>query len=672
MKNLKVYFCLIFCLTISIVALGKSNRKPVDYVNLFIGTAKDHGQTDPAACIPYGVVRVSPDCVPASHVGYDFEETRISGFSINRLSGVGCSGAGGNLSVKPASKDKILNLRKDTENATPGYYGAKLNNDILVELTANNSVAVEKFSFENNHEDRYFFIDFSKSFAKFEDCHFDILSANEIAGYISAKNTCNKGRYKFHFYLKSEHPFEVKYKTEKDVELKLSSNIPSNEIRIAVSPISIEDAKKNYNDVVKKSFTQIRKEASELWNQKLSVIEVEGKESDKIMFYTSLYRCFLTPSNVTSTVGEYINGKGELKKIDKYNYYSSWSLWDTYRTKFPLLTIIDAGQMEHFCWSLAELYKSDKKAWATDYEAVPTTRTEHASIVLLDAYRKGIRSFNLNSIYLKLQQELKNIKLNSPDSYLETAYDYWALAQIAKEIGKTNDYEMYINVSRQMWQGVWEQKFKNINPETFDIMHGDGLYEGTLWQYRWAVPFDIESLSKMVGGKDILKDQLEFFFQNNLYNQGNQPDIHAAYIFNQLGYPELTQYWVNQILTQPMKHQYGTHDKFDTPYFDKAFKPIPRSYIPEMDDDDGTMAAWYVLSAIGMYPLTPGMPIYQLSTPIFKTVKINLPEGKTLIIDNQSNNNKVIKSICLNGKEVEKFQLSHKEILSGGVLVYKY
>ena len=157
----------------------------------------------------------------------------------------------------------------------------------------------------------------------------------------------------------------------------------------------------------------------------------------------------------------------------------------------------------------------------------------------------------------------------------------------------------------------YAEKFRDIDPERFDVMHGDGLYEGTLWQYRWAVPFDLEALCGEAGGKEKLLGQLEYFFEHELYNQGNQPDIHAPYIFGRLGLPDLTRRWVNKLLTKPLNHWYGTHRKWEKPYHGKAFRPVPEAYIPEMDDDDGTMAAWYVFSALGMYPLTP--PVSQVT-----------------------------------------------------------
>jgi putative alpha-1,2-mannosidase len=148
-----------------------------------------------------------------------------------------------------------------------------------------------------------------------------------------------------------------------------------------------------------------------------------------------------------------------------------------------------------------------------------------------------------------------------------------------------------------------------------DIMHGDGLYEGTLWQYRWFVTWDVPGLMELIGGEEEFVDQLTHFFDKDLYNHGNQPDIHAPFLFNFSDSPWKTQKWVNQILTKDMIQWYGTHDKWDEPYTGKIYKNSPQGYLFEMDEDMGTMSSWYVLSAIGIYPQNVGEPYYHLTSP---------------------------------------------------------
>lgn len=673
---MRIVFHIFIILLLPLNLEAKDVRKRnIDYVNMFIGTAGDHGQTDPSATVPYGMIKVGPDCIPASHVGYDYRCTLISGFSINRLSGIGCTGSGGNLTIRPALPSSELHIVKQEEEAVPGYYATLLDNGIRAELTATNEIAVERFAFpsKSNHSHPFHF-DFSTSFASFYDCDYWQVSPYELEGWISACNTCDRGLYKFYFYLHATERLDSCVKRNPyQFTCEVNTQNHGVEIQIAVSPISTDEARKVLKKASNTSFYEIRQSAFRLWESKLAVVDVEGgSNEDKTMFYTSLYRCFLSPFNVTSSDGLFINSQGKIEQAKGFTYYSSWSLWDTYRTKFPLLTLLDSESMSHFCQSLIKLYETGKSSWSTRHETVPTVRTEHAGILLLDAFRKGIKNVDLARCYPYMQIEAASIPLKSPDNYLEAAYDYWALAEVAAELGLKSDADTYKQKTANIWKPVWREKFKNITPERFDIMHGDGLYEGTLWQYRWAVPFDVPALCDEAGGRKKLLEQLEYFFEHELYNIGNQPDIHTPYIFNHLGRPDLTRRWVNKLLTEPLNHWYGTHTKWKKPYHGKTFQPIPEAYIPEMDDDDGTMAAWYAFSTLGLYPLIPGVASYELLPPLFTSVVFHLPNNKCFTITRPINLDleKPVK-VSLNGEAFSEItNIAHKTIANGGTLIF--
>lgn len=667
MKHFSLFFCLGYLsLSLQGCQTEKSQSKSV-FVDVFIGTANDQGQLDPSATVPYGMIKVVPDCIKPSHVGYDYNKELISGFSINRISGAGCRGTGGNLSVKPALDEEEIIILKETEKGQPGYYATNLSNNVQVELTATHNVAIERFRFEPSAP-KHLFINLATSFAKTERYNYKVESSQRITGSISAKNTCDNGLYTFYFNATFSQKFQVE--KQDSATLLLAFNHNDVEMRIAISPIDANTAQKEAKLIENKSFEDIKAEAKRLWDEKLSVVEVAGNDSVNKMFYTMLYRCYQSPVNDSSADSLFIDTKGTLQKAKGYKHYTSWSIWDTYRTRFPLLCLIDAKEMSDFSQSLSHLYLSGKENWSTQHESYPTIRTEHSSIVLLDAYRKGIKGIRFTEIFDSLLAETHKMPLISPDNYLETAYDYWALAEIAGIVGNTDKQSHYKALATDTWRSKWIEKFKTINDNTFDVMHGDGLYEGTLWQYRWAVPYDIEGLIQEAGGTERLSNELNHFFEQGLYNHGNQPDIHAAYLFNRLGKPKLTQYWVNQIMTKPMEHWYGTHHKNDKPYFDLAYKPLPESYIPEMDDDDGTMAAWYVLSAIGLYPLTPGIPEYEVTRPMFPKVSIRLVNNHTFTIECENFHDDFIyiDKILLNGKPLGRTYLKHEEILNGGTL----
>ena len=664
MKYVVLYLSLICSMMISC----KKEDSNIKYVDLFIATANDRGQLSPSATVPYGMVKVGPDNSPKSHVGYNYSIEKLGGFSINRAEGVGCSGTGGNISVRPALKETTLNIVKESEQAIPGYYSTRLSNGIMAEMTASNRVAVERYQLLEDDKKQEFYIDFSSSYANFLDCSYETLSTTEIVGWVSARNTCNIGEYKYYFYLHLDKEMdELLERTSRSISFSVDSD--EVEMRIAISPISESEAMRNYEEIKKCSFEDIRSQAYRQWEDKLKVVDVEGgSEDDKKLFYSMLYRCFLSPVDVTSIDGLFVNSKGEIEKANDFTYYSSWSLWDTYRTRFPLLTILDPDHLSDMCKSLVRLYNTGKEDWSTSFEAVPTTRTEHASIILLDAYRKGIDGVELDVCYNEIKAEVDdNIGVKSPDGYLEYAYDCWALSEIAKELGKDADHQKYLELTETTWKTIWREKFRDINPQTFDVMHGDGLYEGTLWQYRWAVPFDIDGLCCEAGGKDVLKEQLDYFFENELYNHGNQPDIHAAYIYNRIGFPNETYKLVNKILTEPMKHWYGTHNKHKNPHYTKTYTASPDGFIPEMDDDDGTMSAWYVLSSMGLYPLTPGLAEYELIPSIFEKVTINTLNGKKLVItkDPELSIEQPVKA-SVNSKTAKSLlKIKHEDIISG-------
>ena len=212
----------------------------------------------------------------------------------------------------------------------------------------------------------------------------------------------------------------------------------------------------------------------------------------------------------------------------------------------------------------------------------------------------------------------------------------------------------------------------NVTP-AFEVMKNNGLYQGTRWQYRWAAPQYIDKMIEWVG-QDSLRLQLTYFFDHHLYNQGNEPDIHVPYLFNRLGAPEKTQQIVRSLMTEPMIHKYGGNSGFKTPYLGKAFKNAPEGYSPEMDEDDGTMSAWYVFGAMGLYPLLVGDEYYDLTSPLFDRVLLRLTNGNVLTIQTEGRKKKdaPIKSIHFNGKKIADYRISHNELIKGGELIYNY
>lgn len=581
------------------------------YVNLFIGTSGDNGQVAPGAAAPFGMVCVCPDNDPRSHAGYDYAVTKVSGISVNRLSGVGCSGGGGNLRIRPVAPSQELHIKKSREKATPGYYSTAFTNGIKTELTATNAMAVERYKFPRSLS-AALWIDFASTFEDVATCHYKRISETCIEGYVQAKNVCGHGCYKLYFSLNTSQPFQLEEQKETTACLTFGKKVRSVEVRIGLSALSSELASWECARWEKMDFEDVKSRTADQWEKQLSAIDVKGgKKDDRVIFYTSLYRTYLSPADVSSPDGAYLGTDGKVYISEDFRYYSNWSLWDTFRTKFPLLVLTEPAKMRDMATSLIHLYATGKKDWSTGFESTPTVRTEHAVILLLDAYRKGITNLDFRKGYAGMKQEMERLPMRSPDQKMESAYDLWAMAKIAEIIGEKADSEQYRQRSVSLFEETWKKEFMNVTP-AFEVMKNNGLYQGTRWQYRWAAPQYIDKMIEWVG-QDSLRLQLTYFFDHHLYNQGNEPDIHVPYLFNRLGAPEKTQQIVRSLMTEPMIHKYGGNSEFKTPYLGKAFKNAPEGYSPEMDEDDGTMSAWYVFGAMGFYPLLVGDEYYDLT-----------------------------------------------------------
>lgn len=670
MKNNRSRWYALLLVVLSIMT--PSVAQNTKYVNLFIGTSGDNGQVAPGAAAPFGMVCVCPDNDPRSHAGYDYAVTKVSGISVNRLSGVGCSGGGGNLRIRPVAPSQELHIKKSREKATPGYYSTAFTNGIKTELTATNAMAVERYKFPRSLS-AALWIDFASTFEDVATCHYKRISETCIEGYVQAKNVCGHGRYKLYFSLNTSHPFQLEEQKETTACLTFGKKVRSVEVRIGLSALSSELASWECARWEKMDFEDVKSRTADQWEKQLSTIDVKGgKKDDRVIFYTSLYRTYLSPADVSSPDGAYLGTDGKVYISEDFRYYSNWSLWDTFRTKFPLLVLTEPAKMRDMATSLIHLYATGKKDWSTGFESTPTVRTEHAVILLLDAYRKGITNLDFRKGYAGMKQEMERLPMRSPDQKMESAYDLWAMAKIAEIIGEKADSEQYRQRSVSLFEETWKKEFMNVTP-AFEVMKNNGLYQGTRWQYRWAAPQYIDKMIEWVG-QDSLRSQLTYFFDHHLYNQGNEPDIHVPYLFNRLGAPEKTQQIVRSLMTEPMIHKYGGNSEFKTPYLGKAFKNAPEGYSPEMDEDDGTMSAWYVFGAMGFYPLLVGDEYYDLTSPLFDRVLLRLTNGNVLTIQTEGRKKKdaPIKSIHFNGKKIADYRISHNELIKGGELIYNY
>lgn len=647
-------------------------------VNLFMGTANDYGQMAPGATVPFGMVQVCPDSNPRQHPGYDYEVSTISGISINRLSGVGGSGCGGNVSLMPDPQGKNIRILKATEQAEPGYYETVLSNGVRVSLTATHRMAVERYDFPESVEP-VLLLNPSSSFDRVGNVSFSVLSDRLAKGYVSSRNTCGHGLYHLYYHLHTNQPFAADTLANGRVRLRFS---PKGGLRQVEVRITVSTGLENVLDALpatqvwKQDFAEIRKEAASQWYSILNRVQVSGAPQVQPIFYTSLYRVFHSPFKVTDeTLDTYLGTDGKAHKTEGYDYYSSWSLWDTYRTKFPLITLFQPERSKAIMSSLAQLYTTGKKDWSTPYECVPTVRTEHAIATLLDAYRKGVLQKSvLKKAYSGMVAEVKRLSLKSPDQCLEAASDFWALGELSKDLGLLSESKMWKERGEQLFDSIWPREFMQID-ESYTKMRGNGLYQGTRWQYRWGAPMFLDRMIALCG-KGKLQEELNTFFDKELYNQGNEPDIHVPFLFGRLGEPLRTGTVVQELMLDSVTHRYGGNDVYKTPFVGHAFKNAPRGYCPEMDEDDGTMSAWFVFASMGLYPLIVGEPVYELFSPVFDRIELQMDEHakvKTVIRTvGRKDMRQPLKRVTWNGNSLPKFQIRHAQLAKGGELVFWY
>ena len=663
-------------LIVSVTTAFARNSK---YVAPFLGTAGDHGQMAPAAQMPFGLASVCPDSDPARHAGYDFEVPEISGISVTRISGTGGNGTGGNIRVRPCPKDEPLQIVKGTEKAEPGYYAATLSGGVKVELTATRNNAIQSYSFPAGSAPRMY-LDFNSAIdPRRSECSYRQIDAQNFEGWCRTSTVANAGAYTLYFRLHTDVPFEVAQSDGTSALIAFPEGTRKIEVRVALSPIDEQTAGEEYEIEAGRSFRAIRKAAERAWDEVLGRVDVSGGTGEqKILFYTSLYRLCLSPMDATSHDGRYRGTDGQVRSTDgTWTYYSAWSMWDTYRTKFPMIALLFPERMNDMCRSLVSLYCTGKRNWATMNECVPTVRTEHSQITLLDAWSKGIRDFDLSPAFPGMEQEFieggepksrQGLTRSRPDQKMETVYDLWAMGRIAEEIGDAEAARKYSGEALNLFDATWQKEFMTITDD-FSRMRGNGMYQGTRWQYRWAMPLYIDRMIELKGRRTLV-DELDRFFALHMFNQGNEPDIQTPFIYNLLGAHEKTDSLVHALLTDDsMVHLYGGNAEFPEPYVGRAFRNAPDGYMLEMDEDDGTMSAWYMFCQMGFYPTCAGTDRYEVFTPLFRKVTLNLPAGKVTLVRKCAEAS--ASKVSADGAALDGWSISHSTLTGSKKILFE-
>ena len=705
----------------------QTDAAPMDYtqyVNPFIGAA-DNGHTFPGATTPFGMIQTSP---VTGAVGWRYcseymnSDSIIWGFTQTHLSGTGCMDLGDVL-VMPATGERTRawdgyrsHFSKDQESATPGYYSVLLEDpNVKAELTASTRAAFHRYTY-NNADQAAVLIDLQHGPAWNENQYHSHVSACEVnweddqtlVGHVDNSVWVQQDYF---FVVKFNRPVTEKInlemtETEKGQRIVAGFDMePGDELlmKIALSSTGIEGAKKNLEtEIPGWDFEATRQAAKDSWNSYVSRINVTGTKDQLINYYTCFYHALIQPNQISDVDGMYRNAKNEIVKTGGDAFYSTFSLWDTYRAAHPFYTIMVPERVDGFINSLIENGEAQGfiPIWALWGKDNYCMVANHGVTVVAEAYRKGFRGFDAEralNIMKRTQTEshkLKSdwetymkygyfptdlIRAESVSSTLESVYDDYAVWDMATRMGKAEDIEYYgkrkdfyknlFDTQTQFMRprnsnGTWKTPFDPSNVGHSESVGGD-YTEGNAWQYTWHVQHDVPGLIELFGGEEKFLTKLDSVFTVELktsqadvtgligqYAHGNEPSHHVAYLYTMAGKPERTQELIRQI-------------------FDTQYRPEPDGLCG--NDDCGQMSAWYMFSAMGFYPVDPVSGNYVFGAPQMPKIVLNLTNGKTftVIAEGISEENKYVESITLNGEPYTKNYITHEDIVNGGTLVFK-
>ena len=625
------------------------------WVNPFIGTG-GHGHTFPGATTPFGMVQLSPDTrIDGSWdgcSGYHYSDSTIYGFSHTHLSGTGCSDYG-DIMLMPINGEASFDNKKyassfshKNEKATPGYYSVKLNNGVQVELTATTRTGWHRYYFPA--EEASVVLDLR---------HRDELLSGDIRiindSTVLVKRISRAWAQEQHAYACLNFSSRFKYSFNKDkskviFSFKLKNKNPL-VIKTGYSLVSEKGAEKNLKVESKGlNFEKVVQMAKASWNKELSKIEARDEDEKLINFYTALYHVMIHPNVAMDVDGSYRGRDNKIHIAQGYTYYTVFSLWDTFRALHPLLSIIDEKRTLDFVNTFLTQYDEGGRlpVWELSSNETDCMIGIHSIPVITDAYCKGIRAFDINKAFNAMEGSLSTEKFGFPvfkkqgflmvddesesvSKTLEYAYDLWCIAQLQILSGNRKNLEENISLSNA-WKNLYDPSTGFMRPRKnggwlspFEPREVNNHFtEGNSWQYSFFVPHDIEGLIKAMGGKKAFEAKLDALFSAptqttgrtqaditgliGQYAHGNEPSHHMAYLYNYVNQPEKTTQLVYKILQE-------------------YYLPQPDGLIG--NEDCGQMSAWYVMSALGLYQVCPGMPKYCVIPPFLQSYKVNLESG---------------------------------------------
>ena len=724
-KRSRVFACAcVSILFLSCQSSGKEESNLIQYVDPFVGTTYT-GHTFPGATYPLGFMQPGPQSGNFGWdycAGYRYEDPLIWGFSQNRLNGTGVPDLG-DLLIMPFSgtphNDFRSTYKKESEKASPGYYAVTLDqNSVGVEITTTPHVAMYHCSFER--EKPRVFIDFQNVCVGDKDSYHGRMLESEVKvdnnrtliGHSLVRGWVERRLF---YVIEFDKPFILVENLQDTVASKAPRKVlhfdlgKGNDlnVKVAFSTVSVDGAKANLAaELSHWNFKKVRKAAESAWQDYLSLVEVTGTEEQKKNFYTSMYHLFIQPNNIADADGNYRGPNDSVYTAATGKYYSTFSLWDTYRAAHPMYAILcpdKAADMVNTMIAHADV-QGYLPIWAIWGKENFCMIGNHGVPVVAEACLKGLPGIDQEKAYQAIKKSLTENHYNSEwdvyDQYgylpfdlvkkeavsktLEFGYDDYSAALLAKKLGKQEDYEFFMKRASNYKnlfdsetklmrgkdsKGKWRTPF---NP--FLLCHGEtrgGDYtEGNAWQYSWHVQQDVDGLMQLMGGKDAFAAHLDSLFNLNAteeqlggalwdvtgligqYAHGNEPSHHVIYLYTMAGKNYRTAELARKIC-------------------DEFYKPLPDGLCG--NDDCGQMSAWYMFTALGFYPVNPVAGEYVIGSPQLPGATIKLANGRTftMVAENWSKENKYVKSVWLNDKEITDYKITYSQLMDGGVLKFE-
>ena len=744
-------------LAASATGIRAQERAAVDYVDPFIGT-RSMGHVFPGACVPHGIVQLSPDTEMVPHnidgayvpdtyrycAGYQYDDPTIVGFSHTHLSGTGHSDLGDILLMPTVGEVQLdrgtaenpetgyrSRFSHDRERACAGYYEVMLDDyGIRAQLTATERVGVHRYTYPEGRE-QHLILDLTHGIYNYEGkvrwAQVRVENDTLVTGY---RITSGWARTNYTYFAMSfSRPIRNYGAVDKAPldyrggwgKFDTSHNFPEIggcgivmhfdfgddpaplEVRVALSAVGTQGARANLEaETAGRTFDELVAEARGRWSDEMALIEAEGDEGALRMLYTSLYHTMINPSVYQDLDGRYRGLDHEIHEAEEgRTNYTIFSVWDTYRALHPLFNLICPERSRDIVASMLDHYRQSVHhilpVWSHMANENWCMIGYHGVSVVGDALDKGIgidrrtaleamvRSANCDyydatGVYKRLGYVPYDVKSTGSSMTLEYAYDDWVIYDAARKAGDTalaEEYRQralnYRNVfdpetgfaRGRMSDGSWKP-----DPNRYDT-HGQGFIEGNSWNYSMYVPHDPDGLIGLMGGDRQFVARLDSLFTEYLpdryfaqtedvtregllgmYVHGNEPSHHVPYLYMWTSQPWKTQYWVREIMH-------------------KLYTAEADGYCG--DEDNGQTSAWYVFSALGFYTVCPGTDQYVLGTPLFKSVKLHLDNGKQVLIqaDKADRENRYIKGMKVNGKTYTRNFLTHEQLLGGAKIQYQ-